>query len=83
MTITPFGKNILIKPVEKKQILVAEKNTLCEYGEVVAIGSDVKNIKVGDVIGFLVWGMQSLDVDDSRHYFVPESDDFILGTINV
>ena len=81
MTIKPFGKNLLIKPHEKKQILVADKGSLCEYGEVIAVGDDVTTIKVGDVIGFIVFGLQHLDIDDTRHYFVPENTDFILGTI--
>lgn len=83
MKITPFGNNILLKPTQKKQILVSDQGSLCEYGEVLAIGSDVKNVKVGDVIGFLVWGINSLQVENDKYFFIPESADFILGTIEV
>ena len=81
--IKPFGNQILVKPVEKKQILVAEKNPLCEYGEVLAIGDAVKTIKVGDIIGYTVWGINHLEIDDTRHYFIPETAEFILGTITM
>lgn len=80
--VKPFGRNILVKPTEKKQILVSEKKSLCEYGEVIAIGDEVKKIKVGEIIGYLVWGINALQIDDVTYYFVPEDDQFLLGTIN-
>lgn len=82
MTIKPFRNNVLVEPVVKKQILVADKASLCEYGIVKAIGEEVKTIKVGDKIGFLVWGIQELDVDGTKYFFVPETSDFILGVIH-
>lgn len=81
-TIRPFGSNILVEPVEKKQILVSDQKSLCEYGKVVAIGSEVKEIKVGDTVGYLVWGVNSLQVEDKKYYFVPETSDFILCKLN-
>lgn len=79
--IVPFGKNILIKPAEKKQVLVTDSGTLCEYGEVLAVGDAVEHIKVGDKIGFTVWGIQKLEIDGEWHYFLPEDSNFILGLI--
>ena len=79
--ITPFGNQILVKPVEKKQILVSEQRSLCEYGTAVAVGDEVKKIKVGDTIGYVIWGINSLDIDGTKHYFIPEDPRFILGTI--
>jgi hypothetical protein len=79
--IRPFGNNILIQPAAKSQVLVSDQGTLCEYGKVVAIGNDVIHVKVGDSIGFLVWGINKLDVNDEIFYFINESSDFILGFI--
>lgn len=81
MNIKPFGNNILIKPVEEKTLIIAEKRTLCEYGEVLAVGDEVKHIKVGDKVGFVVWGLNQLVIGGETHYFVSENSDFILGTI--
>lgn len=81
MNIKPFGKNILISPTAKTQVLLSEQGSLCEYGKVIAIGDEVQKVKVGDVVGFVVWGIQKLEVDDSTYYFIPESSDFLLGTI--
>jgi co-chaperonin GroES (HSP10) len=81
--IKPFGDNILVKPVEKKSILMSDMNSLCEYGEVIAIGDEVKHIKVGDMIGYTIWGVNKLQIDEQTHYFIPEDSRFILGTIGV
>ena len=81
MQIKPYSKNILVEPVVKEQILVAEKKSLCEYGKVVAIGSEVKDIKVGDIVGYLVLGVSSLEIENKTYYFIPETTDFLLATI--
>lgn len=81
MTIQPFGRNILVKPAEKKQILVSDRGTLCEYGEVIAIGEDVDAVKIGDTIGYTVFGINKLEINDEVHYFVPQTDEFLLGKI--
>jgi len=82
MTIQPFGNNVLIRPSEVDGVLKSDQGTLCEYGTVLAVGPDVKSIHVGDVIGFLIWGVNKLVIGNDTHYFIPESPDFILGTIN-
>lgn len=79
--ITPFGDQILIKPFERKQVLVSDDGTLNEYGEVVAIGSDVKTVKVGDKVGFSVFGVEKLVIEEQKHYFLRESPEFLLCTI--
>lgn len=79
--IKPFGNQILVEPVEQKQVLVSQQKSLCEYGKVLAVGSDVKHVKVGDTIGFTVWGLNSLEVEGKKHYFVQEDSQFLLGTI--
>lgn len=75
----PFGNYILIKPVQRKQVLVSDSGMFCEYGEVLAIGEDCKKVNIGDILGFLVWGVQKLEVEGETHYFIPEDGNFILG----
>lgn len=81
MLIKPYGKNILVQPTVKSQVLVSDSGTLCEYGKVIAVGDEVTKVKVGDECGFLVWGVQRLEVEDNTFYFIPESSDFLLGFI--
>lgn len=81
MNIQPFGRQILVKPVEKQQVLVSDDGTLSEYGEVIAIGKEVKTIQVGEKIGFSVFGIEKLIVDEQKFYFIKEDDEFLLGTI--
>lgn len=81
MQIKPFGKRILVKPEEKKQVLVADDGMLNEYGVVVAVGDGVQHIKVGDKVGFSVFGVEKLVIGEEKYYFIKEDDDFLLGTI--
>ncbi len=83
INIKPFGSNILVKPTKKKQVVVSDSGTLCEYGEVLAIGDEVQKIKVGDIIGFLIWGINSLQIENEKYYFIGETSDFILGTFKM
>lgn len=80
--IKPFGRNILVEPIQEKQTLVSETPSLAQYGIVIEIGKDVINIKKGDKIGFLLWGVNHLEIEGKKYYFVPEQDEFILGTID-
>lgn len=79
--IEPFGRRILVRPVEKQQVLLADDGMLNEYGEVIAVGDEVKKIKVGDNIGFSVFGVEKLVIGEEKFYFIKEDDDFLLGTI--
>ena len=76
--IKPFGKYVWIKPVAKRDGPLENLNSLCEYGEIMDVGSEVKLLKKGQTIGFLAWGVKHLEIDDVKHYFVPEDGDFIL-----
>lgn len=81
MNIIPFGNRILIKPVEKRDGPLGDAAELSEYGDVVAVGSEVKTIKTGDRVGFSVFGVEKLIVDDEKLYFIQESPEFLLGVI--
>lgn len=75
MNIKPFGKYIYVKPIQEKGVL---DQKLCEYGEIIDVGSEVKLLKKGQTIGFLAWGVKHLEMNDEKYYFVPEDGDFIL-----
>lgn len=81
INIKPFGDRILIKPMERKTVLVSDDGTLNEYGEVIAIGEDVKRIKAGDKVGFSVFGVEKLVIEEDKYYFLQESSEFLLCTI--
>jgi len=81
--ITPFGNNILVKPQVTDTILQSSEGTLCEYGEVLAIGDEVEKVEVGDIIGYTIWGINKLNIKDEKHYIIPEDSRFILGKIDM
>lgn len=80
---TPLFNQIMIEPIVKEQVLIADKKTLCEYGKVISIGEDVHKIKVGDVIAFTIWGLNSIEIDDKKYHFVQENEDFLLGKLEM
>lgn len=77
-TIKPFGRFIQVKPFkDPSQILGTQE--LSEYGEVIAIGSDVKRICIGDIVGFSVFGVEKLVInDEEKYYFIKDDDEFLL-----
>lgn len=81
MKIKPFKDQILVEPFEKQQVLMADDGNLNEYGAVVAVGIDVMHIKVGDKIGFSVFGVEKLVIEDQKYYFIRESPEFLLAVI--
>ena len=83
MKIEPLGDNIIVKPTEKKQILVSDNKSLCLYGEVVAIGDKVRelDIKVGDTVVYEMWGLKSPEIDGEKVHFISSSSPFLLGKI--
>jgi hypothetical protein len=76
--IIPFGKNIYVEPIIQEQVLVSDDEVRCSFGKVLAIGEDVKKIKVGDVVGYEVFGVKRLEVNHKDNFFIPEDSDFLL-----
>lgn len=83
MNITPYGRNILVVPAKKDQVLLSDMNTDEAYGEVIAIGKDVKEAKVGNIILFTKWGIRDTEIKGDKAFFVKEDDDFFLGVVEL
>ena len=81
--ITPFGNNLLIDPTEAETIYTTEGvKSLFQYGTIKAKGDEVsEKIKVGDVMGYCVWGTRDLEINDKKYYFIPEDSRFLLCKI--
>lgn len=76
----PFKDKIEVRPFTQKGIILDQEQSLIEAGEVVAIGSDVTFVKVGDTLYFDAWGCSKTpEQDGERHYVVPEKSEIILG----
>lgn len=76
--VTPFGRNILVQPTEVKTIVAVKNTSKTDYGKVIAIGDEVQKVKVGDIVGFVNHGLLALEVEKTKLFFVPETDDFLL-----
>ena len=80
--IIPYGDRLLIKQVEHKQVLVSEEGALSEYGEVIAVGDACSGkIVVGDIVGFSVFGVEKLIIEEEKYYFIKQDSEFLLCTI--
>lgn len=70
----PYFEYVLIEPVEKKQIIIAEKAKLETFGKVVAIGPDVSsNTNIGDYVAFEMWDVKDCSINEKKLYLVQES----------
>lgn len=83
MTIKPFGRRIHVQPKKQSTVIQTSEQNLIERGVVLAVGDDVKKIKVGDTVEFTSFGVDHTDIDGVRNYFLLEDDAFILATIEM
>lgn len=67
-------------PEKQVTVLQTSETSLVERGQVSSVGSEVKTIKPGDTVLFTSFGVDSIDVDGERNYFLLEDDAFILAT---
>lgn len=76
-----YGRNIIVEPENKKKV-IGDTAMYHLFGKVLSVGDEVKKIKVGDIIGFTMWGVNELvEANGKKHFFVQDNEDFILGII--
>ena len=74
-----YKTNIKIEP-ESKHKIIGDTSKYYLFGKVLDVGSEVKDIKVGDTIGYTLWGLTEIvEADGSKHFFVKDDADFILA----
>lgn len=80
----PYKTNILIKPAKKDLVLSSNTNApkYWLYGEVIGVGSEVKDIHVGDIVGYDKFGIKDVDKDGEKTFFIEDNSQFILGIIH-
>lgn len=76
----PFGRRIHVRPEQKEGVIRTPDSNLVERATVIAVGSGVKSVKAGDRLLFTSFGVDSVDVNGTREYFLMEDDAFILAT---
>lgn len=83
MEIIPLGDYLLIKPIEKDQILVSDDQVLCTYGTIIAVGEKADANLKGKVVGYETWGIKTIEINDKKHYLISQSSDFLLAEIKL
>ena len=75
----PYKTNIQVVPVSKEKV-IGDTAKFRLYGEVVAVGSEVKDIKVGDTIGYTIFGVEDItEADGTKIFYLQDNPDFILA----
>lgn len=71
--IQAIQKNIIVKPLYKeKKIIITTETEKPIYWEVITIGDEVKEIKIGDKIYIDSYGL--IEIDKENKLFVASSD---------
>jgi len=87
--IKPRGKNVLVIP-DKNESKANEHGISMpssveeepkETGKVVAIGPDVKDIKVGDKVMFATFAGDKIEMDKKKYVMLHDDDSEILATL--
>jgi co-chaperonin GroES (HSP10) len=77
----PYPSKVLILPINEEKMLT-DGNDRKEVGEVLAVGSAVKFLKVGDIVFFGQWGYNETAEYEGQSYAIVEVDaNFIQGKI--
>ncbi len=76
----PFGDNVLVKPVSKEKI-IGHTDMYELFGEVLAVGEDVKKIKPGMIVSYTLWGIRDTEKDNEKSFFIRENPAFFLGIL--
>lgn len=84
LKIEPLGNIVHLKIEEAKAGILdtSSRMTAVEVAEVVAVGPDVKSdLKQGDKVFVKAWGIDLINHEDKRYFFVAEDTNAILAKI--
>lgn len=73
----PTGNNIRIRIINSKFDVmeqVDDKENRTEKAEVLEVGRDVDNVKVGDIILFKAYNIDDIDIDGDNYILIPADD---------
>ncbi len=74
-----YGNNIEIIP-ESKNKVIGDTSKYYLFGKVASVGQLVKDIEVGDTIGYTLWGLNEiLESNGTKHFYIQDNPDFILA----
>lgn len=73
MNIIPIGSKIYFEPENAKSLLVTDSKKK-EKGKVLAVGPKVTEVKVGDIIIFTPWAVDTYEENLEKYYFTEENE---------
>lgn len=76
MNMIPHPNRVVIRPFPSDSW---DADALEEKGEVLAVGSACKFLKVGDTVYFDSWGIGKVMIGKDKYYVIQEKAEFVLG----
>lgn len=78
-SLKPYGRRIYVKPEAASTTIQTPDTSLVERATVIDVGPDVTTVQRGEKLLFTSFGVDSIDINGERHYFLLEDDNFILA----
>lgn len=76
-----YKTNIKILPASKNKI-IGDTSKFFLFGTVLEVGSEVKEIQVGDTLKYTQWGTNKvINGDGTEDFYIQDNPDFILDVI--
>jgi hypothetical protein len=83
MKFIPFSDCVEIEPIVSDNPILSDEKKFVEGGKVIALGEDIWQLKVGDIVFFRPHGaFETPEYEGKKHYVVKVHEEFILGKIN-
>lgn len=73
------GRRLKIE-VQKSDMLLQTDNSLIQKGKVIGAGPEAV-CKVGDIIVFNSWGLDAIEINDIKHYYIVDTDEYVLEVV--
>lgn len=90
MKVQAIGNKIIAKPVEMKKhtstsgITIPDSaNSKLPIGKVISIGSEVKNVKVGDTVLFAKWEGTEIKIENELHFVFEDKPEHIKAIVEL
>lgn len=61
-------------------MLLQTDNSLIQKGKVIGAGPEAV-CKVGDIIVFNSWGLDAIEINDIKHYYIVDTDEYVLEVV--
>jgi co-chaperonin GroES (HSP10) len=83
MKIQPISNMVQLRIAEATAGVLdtSSRASAVEFGEVIAVGPEVKGVVKGDKVFFKAWACDIINHEDKKYYFISETTNGILAIV--